>query len=107
MANKKCVERYTKEEILNARQAMLESLADVSDGNLIRGCCTQDCCDDEAQALFTGILKPEPYTKTDLIRAKRAMLDELASMSGGGLVAGCCTQGCCDPEAQEWLVMLT
>ena len=44
------------------------------------------------------------YTKEDLRRAKIAMLDYLADLSGGRLLKGCCTQGCCDPGAQEWII---
>jgi hypothetical protein len=43
---------------------------------------------------------PKRYGRDDLLRAKQAMLNELAEISGGKLLLGCCTQGCCDPGAQ-------
>lgn len=35
------------------------------------------------------------YTKEDLIKARRLMLESLAATSGGMVLRGCCTQGCC------------
>jgi hypothetical protein len=54
--------------------------------------------------------KPEPktsYSKEDIEEARQKMLDHLAEISGGELILGCCTQGCCDKEAQEFFVSLS
>jgi hypothetical protein len=32
------------------------------------------------------------------------MLNHLASLSDGVLIAGCCTQGCCDDDAMAALI---
>lgn len=100
--------RYTRADLEKAKQAMLHSLAELSGGELLRGCCTQGCCDDEAQAMISwkSELSYPPYTKQDLINAKRAMLAELAAISGGQLVAGCGTQGCVDLDAASALINL-
>jgi hypothetical protein len=46
-----------------------------------------------------------PYTREQLTIAKQAMLDQLAGFSGGRMIPGCCTQGCCDATAQEsWII---
>lgn len=47
------------------------------------------------------------YTKHDLAKARFAMLKELASISGGELIRGCCTQGCCELEAQSFATAFT
>jgi hypothetical protein len=39
------VQRYAPEDLLAAKQAMLEDLVAISGGTLLRGCCSQDCCD--------------------------------------------------------------
>jgi hypothetical protein len=44
------------------------------------------------------------YTRSDINKAKAAMLKTLAEISGGRLLLGCCTQGCCDPTAQDWVI---
>jgi hypothetical protein len=46
------------------------------------------------------------YTKQDIQRARKAMLQELAAISGGRLLKGCCTQGCCERDAQEFTLRL-
>ncbi len=46
---------YTREEIEEARQKMLEHLASLSDGALILGCCTQGCCDEKAQKFSVSL----------------------------------------------------
>jgi len=54
--------------------------------------------------------KGEPkklYSQKDIKEAKQKMLDHLASISGGEVILGCCTQGCCEEEAQEFSVNLT
>jgi hypothetical protein len=50
--------------------------------------------------------KKELYTKADIARARKAFLDELRNVSGGTLIRGCCTQGCCEEEAQEFSIKL-
>lgn len=100
---------YTREQLVKAKQAMLDQLAEFSGGELIRGCCTQGCCDPTAQDFVVSLGNLEPtiktYTKEHIERAKRAMLLELTEISGGVIIAGCCTQGCCDPVAQSsWIV---
>jgi hypothetical protein len=47
---------------------------------------------------------PKLYTPADLNKARTAMLKALADISGGRLIRGCCTQGCCDQSAQELVV---
>jgi hypothetical protein len=42
------------------------------------------------------------YSKEDLAKARIAMLKELAAISGGELLRGCCTQGCCRQDAQSF-----
>lgn len=39
------VKRYTRQDLMQAKQAMLSELASISGGVILRGCCTQDCCD--------------------------------------------------------------
>jgi hypothetical protein len=39
------VGHYSHADLLTAKQAMLEELVEISGGELLRGCCTQDCCD--------------------------------------------------------------
>lgn len=51
--------------------------------------------------------KPQKmYTKADIEAARQKMLDHLAEISGGDLILGCCTQGCCEKDAQEFFVTL-
>jgi hypothetical protein len=47
------------------------------------------------------------YTKRDIDEARQKMLDHLASIAGGQVILGCCTQSCCTEEAQEFAVSLT
>jgi hypothetical protein len=47
------------------------------------------------------------YTKADLARARKAFLEELRSVSGGSLIRGCCTQGCCEEEAQTFVITIS
>jgi hypothetical protein len=54
-------EQYTREDIIRARQAMLDSLAAASGGRLLAGCCTQGCCDGGAQLLITELVIPSEY----------------------------------------------
>jgi hypothetical protein len=35
---------YTKEELFQATKKMFEELARLRGGTLLRGCCTQGCC---------------------------------------------------------------
>jgi hypothetical protein len=39
------VKHYSPAALLLAKQAMLAELVEISGGELLRGCCTQDCCD--------------------------------------------------------------
>lgn len=102
---------YTRTDIEGSKKAMADYLAKISDGRLIPGCCTQDCCDAGAQeSLFGSFFQPTPTKKTysehDMKLAKSAMLGKLAELSGGVLLAGCCTQGCCDPLAMAEIRIL-
>jgi hypothetical protein len=36
------------------------------------------------------------FSQKDLAAAAKAMLDKLQELSGGAIIFGCCTQGCCD-----------
>ena len=47
--------RYTKSEIEEARQKMLEHLATIGGGQMILGCCTQSCCVEDAQEFFVPL----------------------------------------------------
>jgi hypothetical protein len=47
------------------------------------------------------------YTKRDIDEARQKMLDHLASIAGGQVILGCCTQSCCTQEAQEFAVSLS
>jgi hypothetical protein len=97
---------YSRDDILQAKRVMLNELASLSSGQLIPGCCTQGCCDDDPPLTVSLIadLRPPPYSKREVIQAKRAMLNHLANLSDGVLIAGCCTQGCCDPDAMDALI---
>jgi hypothetical protein len=45
-----------------------------------------------------GNEKPvKPYTPEEVTLATRKMFSELAKLRQGGLIRGCCTQGCCGP----------
>ncbi len=44
------------------------------------------------------------YSRKDIEEARQKMLSHLASISGGTLIMGCCTQGCCEKDAQEWVI---
>src|SRR4051812_33035945 len=92
---------YSAEDILRAKRAMLDHLASLTGGELLRGCCTQGCCGEELVLEYKVIpeLTVSSYSSKDLLAAKRAMLSTLAEISGGNLIAGCCTQGCCDDDA--------
>jgi hypothetical protein len=111
MANTYPASLYSKEDIEGSKKAMAEYLAKISSGRLIPGCCTQDCCDAQAQeSLFGAWFQPKAtknvYTREDILQAKASMLGKLAELSGGVLVAGCCTQGCCDPFAMAEMRIL-
>lgn len=112
MSNKPSRKIYSSKDIEIARQAMVEKLASLSNGVLLAGCCTQGCCDEQAQeTTIKGFFKQQPpikrYTKEHIQIAKAAMLEKLAEFSGGGMIAGCCTQNCCDPSGQlEMLILL-
>jgi len=97
---------YTSDDILKAKRAMLDHLASLTSGELLLGCCTQGCCDDDPKLAFGVVadLTPPPYTRSELLQAKRAMLSTLAEISGGQMLAGCCTQGCCDDGAIDALI---
>lgn len=103
MAKKKT---YSGDDILRAKRVMLNELASFSSGQLILGCCTQGCCDDDPKLTIGLIpdLQPPPYSRHEIIQAKRAMLNHLAELSGGALILGCCTQGCCDDDAIAALI---
>ncbi len=47
------------------------------------------------------------YTQQDIEDARQKMLDHLASLSGGQVILGCCTQGCCEVTAQSFTVSLS
>ena len=51
-------------------------------------------------------MKDGMYTKRDIEEARQKMLDHLASIAGGQVILGCCTQSCCVIEAQEFAVSL-
>ncbi len=97
---------YSRDDILKAKRAMLNELVSFSSGQIILGCCTQGCCDDDPKLTYGLIadLRPPPYSTHEVIQAKRAMLNHLAELSDGVLLAGCCTQGCCDPDAIDALI---
>ncbi len=101
---------YAKEDIEQAKRAMLDSLARISGGKLIPGCCTQGCCEADAQSVIVLAAEgkrpaaKKRYTREDIDLSKQALMSALAALSGGRLLDGCCTQGCCDPTAQNWLV---
>jgi hypothetical protein len=46
------------------------------------------------------------YSKAEIEEARQKMLDHLASISGGEIILGCCTQGCCEKDAQSFSVSL-
>ncbi|MBY3222196.1 hypothetical protein [Rhizobium laguerreae] len=91
---------YNADDIIKGKRAMLDHLASLSGGEIIKGCCTQGCC---GEITFDPSIMPEitipPYSSQDLLNGKRAMLSTLAEISGGKLILGCCTQGCCDETA--------
>ena len=94
---------YELEDIIKAKRAMVDHLASLSGGELLKGCCTQGCCDDvEAMPLMPSF--ELRYTQADLMDAKRKMLRTLEDITGGPVLAGCCTQGCCDDSAIAALV---
>jgi hypothetical protein len=102
MANLKS---YTAADILKAKRAMLNHLASLSEGELLLGCCTQGCCEEiRLENKLMSDLTVPPYSRQDVLQAKRAMLSTLAEISGGNLLLGCCTQGCCDEEAVAALI---
>lgn len=47
------------------------------------------------------------YNRQDIEAARAKMLEHLASLSGGELILGCCTQSCCHESAQEFTVSLS
>lgn len=47
------------------------------------------------------------YTKKEIDEARQKMLDHLATIAGGQVILGCCTQGCCLQEAQEFSIALS
>ncbi|MCE8420770.1 hypothetical protein [Rhodovulum sulfidophilum] len=94
---------YELEDIIKAKTAMVDHLAKLSGGELLRGCCTQGCCGDVVQSPLIPRLETT-YTKADLMDAKRAMLSTLEELTGGPVIAGCCTQGCCDDQAIAALI---
>lgn len=50
--------------------------------------------------------KKKLYSYQDIEVARQKMLDHLASISGGEVILGCCTQGCCERQAQAFSVSL-
>ncbi len=90
---------YSGADVLKAKRAMLDHLAALSGGVLIPGCCTQGCCDDvKREGRVLPELTVSSYSRDDMLSAKRAMLSTLAQISGGTMIPGCCTQGCCDDD---------
>jgi hypothetical protein len=96
---------YGVEDILKAKRAMLHHLASLSGGELIAGCGTQGCLAEPTvdYKVVPGLTVPL-YSSQDMLDAKRAMLSALAEISGGKLILGCCTQGCCDDDAMAALI---
>src|SRR5215831_1287650 len=96
---------YGAEDILKAKRAMLDHLASLSGGELLMGCCTQGCCGEiELDYKALDELTTPLYSRQDMLEAKRAMLSTLAELSGGKVILGCCTQGCCDDAASAALI---
>ena len=93
---------YELEDIIRAKMAMVDHLAKLSGGELLRGCCTQGCCGEERSSLMPVL--EVTYSKADLMDAKRAMLSKLEELTGGQVIAGCCTQGCSDDQAIAALI---
>ncbi|MDX1121810.1 hypothetical protein GOL29_27985 [Sinorhizobium medicae] len=102
MPDAKSKRLYNADDLIRGKRAMLDHLASLSGGELIKGCCTQGCC---GETTFDPRILPEitypMYSSQDLADGKRAMLSTLAEISGGKLILGCCTQGCCDQSALE------
>jgi hypothetical protein len=46
----------------------------------------------------------QTYSRGNLFQARQAYLNRLASFSGGQLIPGCCTQGCCGDD--NWAIGL-
>jgi hypothetical protein len=90
---------YSAEDILNAKRAMLNHLESLSGGTLLAGCCTQGCCGESLDYTLLPVATHHLYSRQDMLTAKRAMLNHLASLSHGALLMGCCSQGCCDERA--------
>jgi hypothetical protein len=96
--------KYSKADLVLAKNAMLTQLESINNGKLIPGCCTQGCCG-EPQAIeyykkeFFNI---KPLDKVTL--AKASLLKQLEKIPKGVLVAGCCTQGCCEVDKSEWVI---
>ena len=93
---------YELDDIIKAKKAMVDHLASLSGGELIKGCGSQGCIDNLDFPLLPS-LEPK-YSKTDLMDAKRAMLSTLEAITGGPVLKGCCTQGCCDELAIAALI---
>jgi hypothetical protein len=64
---------------------------------------TPDDLADAVSALLEYLGKDQKNIdlKTAQVRAASAMLHSLADKSGGAVIAGCCTQGCCDDDVLE------
>ncbi len=47
------------------------------------------------------------YSRKDIDEARKKMLEHLASISGGELILGCCTQGCCEKDVQAYSISVS
>ena len=43
-------------------------------------------------------IRKKKYTKENLSQVKGQVLNNLTNVTGGLLIPGCCTQGCCEIE---------